>query len=488
MSFFGRFTLCVTDHFHLSRSPEGEYLLAYEVSPPVPITPATPGGNATTPAAAAAALASTTNEYPASLSIATIAFPAASSTSGGSGLLGLGNSQRGARNKEAAAAASAQASSDVYGSNIPGPSNLSASVLSQNGQLTDDQASSSQSSSSYDNNGMQGSNANVPGYSPASSRRRPLMSLPSMTSMPLPSLGGGGGASGTSTSKPKSAFRGTSSNFIKSYEGLPFSGRAEKIWQGAEIREVTFAISTTPKAILINDISPRAKFRDPVAKLAFAAIPTCTAVNYATLSHERIDILVGFHTGDIVWVEVFSGRYSRYNKDPVASSFPSGSKQSSATYVSTSPVKKLQWLPGDQIFASAFHDGCIAFWDKDKEDPSGFVPTAGLAPKPGPSTPAPKTALSRIDTGGDSLLQDYNSDEGHIGLNGNGPRDRSIRRHGSHAAPPLEEYTDDIVVTVAPPQVDKKSNSNKLNPIAHWKVSRKAITGESRNCITTVFV
>lgn len=306
------------------------------------------------------------------------------------------------------------------------------------------------------------------------------MSLPSMSSMPLPSLGSAnnnGGTPAPSTSKPKSAFRGTSSNFVKSYEGLPFSGRAEKIWQGADAREVTFAISTTPKATLLFDISPRAKFRDPVAKLAFAAVPTCTAINYSTLSHERMDVLIGFHTGDIIWVEIFSGRYTRYNKDPVPPNPQSGSKQTSTTYVSTSPVKKLQWLQGDQIFASAFQDGCIAFWDKDKEDPTSFVPTAGLAPEPGAVIPSARTNLTRVDTGQDS----NNSEEGHSGFHGGGTSrtggERQPRRHGSYMQQPVEEYTDDIVVTVAPPQVDKKSNSNKLNPIAHWKVSRKAITG-----------
>lgn len=357
-------------------------------------------------------------------------------------------------------------------------------MLSASGQPSDDQASSSHSGSSYDNNtGQAGNNASAPGQSPASSRRRPLMSLPSMPSMPLPSLGNNSGAApGSSTSKPKSAFRGTSSNFVKSYEGLPFSGRADKIWQGAEVREVTLAVSTTPKSILINDISPRAKFRDPIAKLAFSAVPTCTAINYSTLSHERIDLLIGFHTGDIVWVELFSGRYSRYNKDPIVPSSQNGSsKQNSATYVSTSPVKKLQWLQGDQIFASAFQDGCLAFWDKDKEDPNNFVPSSGLAPEPGPQLCVAKSALTRVDTGGSSVLHDYHSDEGHAPLNGSsGSRERPIRRHGSYMPQPQEEYTDDIVVTVAPPQVDKKSNSNKLNPIAHWKVSRKAITGKAR--------
>lgn len=461
-------------------------------------------------AAAAAALAGLNNEYPATLSTAVITFPPSASSSG-SGLLGLGGSQRSARSRDTTLLHThTQGGQDgIQGftsmntlSGSANNNNIMNSPVSAPGMQDDQQTSSSHSGSSYsaaapfenNNNTLTGGSSSNPSTapSPSGSRRKPLMSLPSMPSMPMPSLSSNGvnagnansnnagnASAGPSTSKPKSAFRGTSSSFVKAYEGLPLSGRAEKIWQSnLEAREVTLAIYTTPRATLLADISPRAKFRDPIAKIGFAASPTCTAVNLNTLSHERIDLLIGFHTGDIVWVEVFSGRYSRYNKDPTSSP-PAGSKQTS--FVSTSPVKKVQWLQGDQIFVSAFQDGCVAFWDKDKEDPNSFTPTLGLAPGSGPIASNRRPPLARVDSStADSVLND-NSEDGHVLLSGgNAPAsargEKHPRRHGSYHLTAPEEYTDDIIVTVAQQQVDKKASSNKHNPIAHWKVSRKSIT------------
>lgn len=216
------------------QTPEGDYALSFEVFPPPPATPATPGVN--TAAHLAAAAAHNNPEYPATLSTAVIRFPAASASSG-SGLLGLGGSQRTGRTREA-------------------------SISQEPPQLPDDQASSSNSASSYDNNP---NGQSIPGHSPVSSRRKPLVSLPSMPSMALPSLGSNSNNTASSSShsstKPKNAFRGTSSTFVKAYEGLPLSARAEKLWQGVDPRDVTLAVFTSPRAVLIADISPRAKTR-----------------------------------------------------------------------------------------------------------------------------------------------------------------------------------------------------------------------------------
>ena len=218
------------------QTPEGEYTLAFEVCPPPPATPATPGVN--TAAHLAAAAAHNNPEYPASLATCLIRFPAAS-TGSGSGLLGLGGSQRTGRTREA-------------------------SISQEAPQLPDDQASSSNSASSFDNNP---NGQPMPGQSPVASRKRPLVSLPSMPSMALPGLGGSSNGNASSSassqpsSKPKNAFRGTNSTFVKAYEGLPLSGKAEKLWQGVDPRDVSLAVFTSPRAVLIVDISPRAKTR-----------------------------------------------------------------------------------------------------------------------------------------------------------------------------------------------------------------------------------
>lgn len=43
------------------------------------------------------------------------------------------------------------------------------------------------------------------------------------------------------------------------------------------------------------------KLKDPLAKLTFAAAPTAIQLSSYTASHQQLDCLVGFTTGDIFW-------------------------------------------------------------------------------------------------------------------------------------------------------------------------------------------
>lgn len=168
-----------------------------------------------------------------------------------------------------------------------------------------------------------------------------------------------------------------------------------------------------------------------------------------------------------MWIELFSGRYTRYNKDAssVSASLTSSNKQSPGV-VSTAPVKKIVWLQGDTIFVTAFQDGCLAFWDKDRDDPSSFCATSGLAPQAGVSK-TPVQPLARTE----SYASETSQNDRVSHSNG----DTSASRSRPHLSP-LPEYTDDIVVTVPQLGNDKK-HSGKFNPLAHWKVSRKPILG-----------
>lgn len=226
-------------------SPEGAYQIAFEVIPPPPATPAASTGNTT------AGITTATPEQSSSLSTATIYFPALQSSS--SGLLGLGGAQKAARSREASVS-----------QDLPSFSQLS----HQQTASTSDEASSLGSGSPYDHQSgaiiAAGPSGNqISGNSPAGStpRKRPLISLPS--SVGLASLSGtsSGIPPASLTSKPKSAFRGTNSTFIKAYEGLPLSGRSEKLWAAPEPREVSLAIFTSGRLVIVADISLRAKTR-----------------------------------------------------------------------------------------------------------------------------------------------------------------------------------------------------------------------------------
>lgn len=234
-------------------SPEGSYTLAYEVLPPPPPTPIGSGNNN---AAAALAAAHALQEHPATFVTAIVTFPPITQSSG---LLGLGSSQKTTRAREASFSTDAS----------------SFSPLTQNASLgPSDEASSSTSTNSLQDSGPGSSQMqSMLGQSPVAGKRRPLMSLPSMPSMPLSSFGNNSGQASTPlTSKPKNAFRGTTSTFVKSYEGLPLSARVDKLWAGQDAREVTLAAFTCGKTVFISDISLRAKSRVSPCCLDFARL------------------------------------------------------------------------------------------------------------------------------------------------------------------------------------------------------------------------
>ncbi|KAI9184093.1 hypothetical protein H9P43_003146 [Blastocladiella emersonii ATCC 22665] len=84
------------------------------------------------------------------------------------------------------------------------------------------------------------------------------------------------------------------------------------------------------------------------------AIPTCIAVNPATVSTERMDVIVGFSSGDLMWYETMHHRYNRINKFGT---------------LHNKPVTQVVWVPGSESqFLASFADGTILLLDKDRED------------------------------------------------------------------------------------------------------------------------
>lgn len=444
-------------------TPEGDYNLVYEVGPLPPSTPLSPQI-----ASQAGTQPSPIPDHPAHLTTAVLYFPGSApsqyhhASNGNTSILGLGGQQRSntSRNRDAST------SHDGYAGGHQAGASSSSNA---------EEASSTASGSSYS---PLDSNLPIQPQPSSGQRKRPLVSLPSLSTVPISMSTNSPISANPTSSKPKSAFRGTTSNFVKMYEGLPISAKADKLWGGADAREVILAIFTSTKGVHIMDISPRAKSRDPIARIAFSATPTCAAVNNATLTHERLDILVGFNTGDIIWMEVFSGRYTRYNKDAQAAATnpnkPSGC-------VCAAAIKRVAWLPGagqgENMFCCASQDGSMSFWDRDREDPASFAPYPGLAPANTPlaSMPTQDAPLQRSDS--------IDSEEGMASgfhMNGDKVPPSSTKSRFSISYKPTE-YTDDIVVTLPQASADKK-NPARFNPVAHWKVSRKGITG--KQCLT----
>ena len=74
--------------------------------------------------------------------------------------------------------------------------------------------------------------------------------------------------------------------------------------------------------------------QEPLSRITFSAHPTCHDVNLFTASSERLDVIIGFHTGDLIWLGmlyVAYGQISHYlsyhPSDPINSRYGRLNKQ-----------------------------------------------------------------------------------------------------------------------------------------------------------------
>jgi hypothetical protein len=80
----------------------------------------------------------------------------------------------------------------------------------------------------------------------------------------------------------------------------------------------------------------------------------CHDINQTSKTASHVDVILGFATGDLVWFEPFSQRYSRINKKGA---------------VNKTPVLAVRWLPGsDSQFMAAHRDGFVGVYEKDRDD------------------------------------------------------------------------------------------------------------------------
>jgi len=129
------------------------------------------------------------------------------------------------------------------------------------------------------------------------------------------------------------------------------------------------------------------KAREPTARVSFSAVPTCIDVNQYTRSGDGLDVLVGFASGDVLWIDPVAMRYSRLNKGGV---------------VTNSDVRQVRWLPqSESTFITAHEDGVVLVWDRDGEDTVG-VSASDSEHTNGADAPAP--AWTAPDASWDSRL------------------------------------------------------------------------------------
>ncbi|KAG1855090.1 WD40-repeat-containing domain protein [Suillus tomentosus] len=229
-------------------------------------------------------------------------------------------------------------------------------------------------------------------------------------------------------SRPKHNMRTTSSTFItrlQSTEGLSKTLAAK---QG----DVTFLFYNTGKAFLWIEVGSKTKVRhlalgrEPLTRISFSAYPTCHDVNPSTASSERLDVIIGFSTGDLVWFDPISSRYCRLNKQGT---------------ISASLCTAVRWVPSSPtLFLVSHADGTIIVYDKEREDGifTATIPN-GLTNTP------------------------------HITINAH------------HASPVSDEWDPLSTIFVTPPpwhpEAIGKGEKGVVvkNPVSHWRLCRRGV-------------
>ncbi|KAI1079927.1 WD40-repeat-containing domain protein [Whalleya microplaca] len=133
-----------------------------------------------------------------------------------------------------------------------------------------------------------------------------------------------------------------------------------------------FAFANVNRAFQWLDMSSSTK-ADYLTKILFTKAHCLSHdINLTTKSLSHIDIIMGFSTGEIIWWEPMSQRYTRLNKNGV---------------INKTPVSQIRWIPGaENLFLAAHMDGSLVVYDKEKEDatfsseeeetkPNGEIPT-----------------------------------------------------------------------------------------------------------------
>ncbi|KAF7778567.1 hypothetical protein Agabi119p4_2912 [Agaricus bisporus var. burnettii] len=192
--------------------------------------------------------------------------------------------------------------------------------------------------------------------------------------------------------------------------------------------DLTILCYNVARTFLMVEAGSKAK--EPLTRIVFSAHPTCHDINQSTASAERLDVIIGFNTGDLVWLDPITSRYGRFNKQ--------GS-------ISNSPCTAIRWVPASTtLFLVSHADGTIVVYDKEREDGT-FSPQE------------PTGASTSLDVNEDSAPQ----------------RDWDPTDNIFVTMPPWHPVTTGGAINVAG-KPDKDAKVAK-NPVSHWRIARKGV-------------
>lgn len=178
--------------------------------------------------------------------------------------------------------------------------------------------------------------------------------------------------------RPKNSLKNTSSNFVNRMMTHP--DLAKILSARTDSEQFTF-LTNARSFFWLADTNGRTK--ESLARITFSASPSAHDVNQFTRAHDRLDIVIGFVTGDLIWLDPIASKYTRINKGGC---------------ITSSAVTQVRWLPGSENLIMAAHaDGSVLIYDREREDSSDFAPAVWEAFAG--STPSSSSAALQSATG-----------------------------------------------------------------------------------------
>ncbi|EST05141.2 WD40 repeat [Kalmanozyma brasiliensis GHG001] len=155
--------------------------------------------------------------------------------------------------------------------------------------------------------------------------------------------------------RPKNSLKNTSSSFVNRMMTHPDLAKI----LSARTENENFTFLTNARSLFwLADTTGRTK--ESLGRITFGASPSVHDVNQFTRAHDRLDLIIGFVTGDLIWLDPIAAKYTRVNKGGC---------------IANSAVTQVRWLPGSENLIMAAHaDGSIVVYDREREDPSDFSP------------------------------------------------------------------------------------------------------------------
>jgi WD40 repeat protein len=157
--------------------------------------------------------------------------------------------------------------------------------------------------------------------------------------------------------KPKNNIVKSNSSFVSRV--IPHESAAKRLAEHQP--DGIFAFANVNRAFMWLDLSAPSDMKtENMTKVLFTkAHAICHDVNRSTQCNSHIDVILGFNTGDMIWYEPISQKYSRINKNGI---------------INNSAVSAIWWLPNkENYFLAAHMDGSLIVYDKERED-AEFIP------------------------------------------------------------------------------------------------------------------